>query len=326
MVRSLLEAEEYHLADCRFRNLSPKTLRAYGGAWEELIRWCRLHGEPLTLGSLNAANVKACAEAVRARSRGKRQNQSAALAFVTAIKVASRFLVDEDVLEADYLVKVKRPKVQAGVRRAFAPHEIQAIRGALAENRTAPRDLAMLALSLDTGLRIGELCSLKLPDVDLRTLHARVIGKGNRERVVPFGTPNERGGGRTARVLRDYLSWRDPRANVKGWLWISYDGYQFTDKGWRATFQKAAREAGVRDAVPHMCRHTYATRYLVRHWQEPGAVEALRYNMGHLSEDEYRVYSAEAGRILSDAIGRDSVYEESTREPVPLRPVRHRAG
>lgn len=318
VIASLLEAQEFHLADCRYRNLSQKTLIAYRSAWDELIRWCRDQGEPLTLRSLNAQNVKDCAEAIRGRERhGKRGNQSAALAFVVNIKVASRFLVEEDVLEGDFLARVKRPKVARGLRRYFTLPELAAIRGELAANRTATRDIAMLELSRYSGLRIGELCGLGVADVDLDGCRVRVMGKGARERVVPFGT-DERGGGRCARALREYKRRREP-ARPTDRFWLSHDGYPFTDKGWRGVFCQACQRAGLPGRVPHELRHTYATYWLVTHWGLSGAVEALRYNLGHLSDDEYRTYAGEAQRIVSERLGgRDDIYAS------PLEPEQRR--
>lgn len=319
-MRSLLEAKEYHLADCVYRRLSPKTIRAYTQTWDDFIRWCQTNGEGLTLHSLNAPNVKACANWVGTRRQGKRGNQSARLAFVACIKVAAKFLVDEDILEADTLAKVKRPKVDKGTRHALDAWEIQAIRGALSASPFAARNVAMFALSLDTGVRIEELCGLTLDRLDLESYRITVVGKGRRERVIPFGSA-ERGGGKTARLVKEYLKVRPDAPTDR--LWLGLGGHPLTQQGWRRAFKLAAKEAGIPDRVPHELRHTFATRWIVRNWDKgDGArIETLRYLMGHLSDDEYRTYSQDAGRLISDMAGRESLYE-AMDEPVRLQEKR----
>jgi integrase/recombinase XerD len=269
----------------------------------------------LTLRSLNVPNVTAAANSFTENSGGKRGGSAAKHAFVVNMKVLVRFLVDEDILEADTLARLKRPKMASPARRPLATWEIQAIRGALTETSTADRDLAMYALSLDTGVRVSELISMREGDLDLEACRVTVWGKGNKQRVIPFGTV-ERGGGKTAKLLKTYLRRRHPSVPTD-LLWLSYNGYPLGDKGWRQVFNKACALVNIKDRTPHELRHTFATRYLVRN---PGDVEGLRYTLGHLSDDEYRTYTAEAGRIISDMLGRDSIFEDATDE----RPERGR--
>ncbi len=310
-MQSILEAREYHLAECRYRNLSPKTLRAYGDSWLHFQNWCVETGQALSLRSLNTANVQAAANVITERSLGKRGGTSAKRAFVVNMKVFVRFLVDEDILEADVLARLKRPKVASPARKPLETWEIQSVRGSMSQfTNTSDRDLAMYALSLDTGVRVA----MDKGDFDLESNRVRVWGKGNKERVLPFGN-GERGGGKTAKLIRQYLRWRRPTVETEK-MWLSLDGKPFTTGGWRIVFQRACKMAGIAERTPHELRHTFATRYLVRN---PGDVQGLRYTMGHQSEQEYQTYVAEAGRIIADTLGRESVFEDATTDPTPIR-------
>jgi site-specific recombinase XerD len=308
-VRGLVHASENHLADCRFRQLSRKTISHYQEYEQSFIEWCAHEGVPLLLSSLNAANVKLFAEYIRGRHGGKRGGEWAARAAVSVLKLWSRYLVDEDLLEADYLSRLKLPKVVVVARQAYEAWEIQALRGAMADSPSATRDVAILSLLLDTDLRISELVNLRLKDVDLTARRLIVHdAKGKHERVVPFGNSTSRDGGSTVRRLRAYLGSRyvsrTASAAEAEYVWMGNHGHHLTDVGVRAMFAKAARRAGLSHQEVHATRHTMAVRHLVRN---PGDVEGLRYLLGHLSADLYRVYAGQAGALIAAVAGRESI-------------------
>jgi len=289
------------------------------------LRWCADLGKPLTLLTLTPRNAMEFSEHIRGRRGGKRNGEWAARSAVGVLKVWSSYLTDEDILEADYLSRLRRPKVTIVARQAYQAWEIQSLRQAMSETGTAIRDVAMLAFLVDTGLRVGELVSLNVRDVDLASRRVTVYGKGRLIRVVPFGSSEARDGGGTVRRLRAYLNWRRvnqqlPAADQQR-LWMSYDGRPLGTQGVREIFIRSAERAGVSHHEVHACRHTFAVRYLVKH---PGDVDGLRYALGHLSADMYRTYTGQAGALLSEIAGRESIADEmfgesTDRRKVPLR-------
>jgi site-specific recombinase XerD len=322
-VRGLVHASESHLADCRFRHLSSKTIAHYHEYEQSFIEWCAHTNQPLLLASLNAGNVKLYAEYIRTRHGGKRDGEAAARAAVSTLKIWSRYLVDEDLLEADYLSRLRLPKVTKVARQAYEAWEIQALRGAMSDSATSTRDVAILSLLLDTGLRVSELVALRLQDVDLTARRLIVHwGKGRLERVLPFGNSTSRDGGSTIRRLRAYLGlrWVNPQlpAELADQLWMSIHGMPLTDVGVRTVFAKAAKSGGLSHQEVHATRHTFAVRYLVRN---PGDVEGLRYLLGHLSADMYRVYAGQAGALIAEVAGRESVADALFSEEVRSKPL-----
>lgn len=116
----------------------------------------------------------------------------------------------------------------------------------------------MVYTLLDTGLRASELANLRLAD-----LHLKVLGKGDKERLVPFGT------GAQAALAK----WRDEARPQFGQgsdgLFLDSGGNQVSVVARQEVIQRAARRACISRATCHLLRHTFATNYLVREVGDP---------------------------------------------------------
>lgn len=121
------------------------------------------------------------------------------------------------------------------------------------ENR---RDTAIIRLLLDTGMRAGELCGLRVEDVDFEHQVALVVGKGGRNRACPFGS-------KTADSLRRYLRFRGRHdAAESPPFWLGKKG-RMTDSGVRQMLERRCVDAGIPPVHPHQFRHTFAHDWLV---------------------------------------------------------------
>jgi integrase len=116
------------------------------------------------------------------------------------------------------------------------------------------RDLALLRLLIDSGMRLGELSGLTVTDIDFHDGVALVMGKGRRPRAAPFGT-------KAARALDRYLRARSrhPHADLPG-LWIGRKGTLHHASLSRIVADRG-REAGIEGLHPHVFRHTFAHRW-----------------------------------------------------------------
>src|SRR5262249_8210111 len=117
------------------------------------------------------------------------------------------------------------------------------------------RDVAVLEMLYATGLRVSELARLDVDALDRDARTVRVVGKGGKERMVPYGAP-------AARALDAYLG---PRAVARGPVFVNRRGGRLTSRSIHTIVRRAARAAGVtRRVSPHTLRHTFATHLLDR--------------------------------------------------------------
>jgi site-specific recombinase XerD len=141
------------------------------------------------------------------------------------------------------------------------------------------RDHAMLMLLLDSGLRMSELIGLQLRDVDLEAGALKVLGKGNKERIVPFGAAAQKS-------LWRYIHHIRPEPQQTDCVFLTMDGTPFTRDGFRSVINRVGRRAAVPRLHPHLCRHTFATRYLIN----GGDVFSLQQILGHTTLEMVRRY------------------------------------
>ncbi|HEY3943460.1 MAG TPA: tyrosine-type recombinase/integrase [Acidimicrobiales bacterium] len=120
----------------------------------------------------------------------------------------------------------------------------------------ARRDMAVLRLFLDGGMRLSELANLKVGDVDLDARVALVIGEGRRPRACPFGA-------KTTSALDRYLHVRarDPYAATSDALWLGVRG-PLGIAGIRSLMERRAKQAGIGHVHAHLFRHSFAHRWL----------------------------------------------------------------
>lgn len=134
---------------------------------------------------------------------------------------------------------------------------------------------------LDTGLRIGELVSLKMDDVNMGDGLLKVIGKGKKERIVPVGSNAQR-------ALQRYIFRHKPKLDHPGIenVFLSVHGTPLTENSIKLMFARLAKRSGVHRLHAHLCRHTFATRFLIN----GGDIFSLREILGHTTLDMVNHY------------------------------------
>lgn len=165
-----------------------------------------------------------------------------------AIKAFFRFLKREGVVEVNVAMYLDSPKLWQLIPEVLSLKEIEAL---LEISEIGQRDRAILELLYGSGLRVSELCGLKMQDVD--DTFVRVRGKGGKERVVPIGT-------RAIEALDAYLAHRD---DEQGWLFLSKRGKQLDRTAVWKRIKVMAERAGITKTIsPHTLRHSFATHLL----------------------------------------------------------------
>ena len=275
-MRALVERFLSHLAEGR--RLSPHTVRAYGGDLARFADFLERDYWNVEAGSLTAADLaRVDGAAVRAylarlARDHERTTQGRAL---SALRTFFRWAMRVGEAAGDPAAAVRTPKAPKRLPRHLRPGEVEELlEAASGDEPAASRDRALLELLYATGLRVAELVALDWSDVDLKGRVLRALGKGGKERMVPFGRP-------AAEALR---VWRERRASLPDpegvALFVNLRGGRLTDRSVRRIVDdRVAATAAARGVHPHTLRHTFATHLLER-----GAdLRAIQELLGHAS-------------------------------------------
>ncbi|HVS13383.1 MAG TPA: tyrosine recombinase XerC [Thermoanaerobaculia bacterium] len=279
------------------RGLSAHTVRAYRGDLEGFLAFLRAdyHGrERVTPPEVDAAAVRSFLAWLARRGLG-RKSQGRAL---SAVRGLFRWASREGLVESNPATGIPTPKAPKTLPRHLRPHEIEALLDAPAgrDGPLAVRDRALLELLYATGLRVSELVSLDWRDLDLDGRVLRVLGKGGKERMVPFGR-------QAAAALRAWLQeWDALRAGATHPdpgepVWLNYQGTRLSVRSVRRVVDRAVEEAALAAGVhPHTLRHTFATHLL-----EVGAdLRSIQELLGHASLSTTQRYThLDVDRLLS---------------------------
>ena len=236
------------------RGLSRNTWLSYGYQIKGYLAFLAARGK----GPLSAGRDDVLAH-LEAKKDGGRQSASI-FAVAIAVRQFHRFLHEQGHAAQDPTQGMRLPKFEQHLPEFLSTTEMEQLLAAHAGAKfTTIRDRAMIELMYATGMRVSELTGLRLGQLDLETGWVRVLGKGSKERIIPFGP-------RAAAVLRSYLDARAGRfptapdalfLNVRGGGPITRGGF-----AWRLA--AVARRAGLSGGVaPHQIRHTCATHMLM---------------------------------------------------------------
>jgi site-specific recombinase XerD len=290
-VRRLSESFAISLAA---RNLSPRTIRGYLDAVDLFARFLEETGMPTRVSAVTREHL----ESFFARELGRVSATSVHIRY-RALQQFFRFVVEDGEVEVSPMTNMRPPVVPEQPVPVLSAEQLAAlIRACSGTDFASRRDLAIVRLFVDTGVRRAELTALEVEDVDLRHRQATVTGKGRRTRTVAFGH-------RAAQALDRYLRARaGHREAFRPELWLGLSG-PLTDNGVAAIVRKRARAAGIDERVNlHRFRHTYA------HEQMASGVEGENLMMltGWRSRSMLSRYgsSAAAERALEDAHRRES--------------------
>ena len=264
------------------RALAKNTLEAYA---RDLGRLAAKTGDveierigPADVAELLAENVKT---GFGARSSARQ---------LSGLRGFFRFLVRERAIASDPTALVDRPKLGRKLPRVLSFEEIERLLAApdVATKRGA-RDAAMLHLMYASGLRVSELVSLGIGDVDLQRGVVAAFGKGGKRRLVPVG---EAALDHVTAYVRDVRG--DARTNA---LFVSPRGGKLTRQGFWKIVKRYAAAAGIRTPLsPHKLRHSFAT-HLLENGADLRAVQAM---LGHADLGTTEIYT----RIAQDHVRR----------------------
>lgn len=258
------------------RRLSENTVRAYVRDLTQYETFLRKRG----LRAPEAARPRDV-EAFLARARAS----STAARRAASLRAFHEFLRRRGLSIENPALEARAPRRSRPLPDVLTVREVGSLLGApRGEGPRAVRDRAMLELAYATGLRVSELVGLTLESLDLEEDLVRCMGKGSRERIVPFGTQARAALLRYLEAARGtYLRGRAERA-----LFLTRLGKPFTRMGYWKLLRESARAAGLTARIsPHTLRHSCATHLL-----EGGCdLRVVQEILGHRSIETTRIYT-----------------------------------
>ena len=271
---ALQEAVDSFLRRGQARNLSASTLRFYRDRLGAFTRYLDSHGLRLAPEQVTAQVVRdfLTAEAERVTAATASHSRAALSAFF-------RFLVSDEVIAYDPMTKVEKVRLPRRVIPTLSQEEIERMLATCSPRTFNGARLKAVILTLvDCGLRVSELCGLDLGDVAWEAQTLQVMGKGSKERVVPFGEA-------ARQALLCYLARRGEVAGQSA-LFLTCYGERLNRVEAHRLLRECGERAGVSGVHPHRFRHTCAVMFL----RGGGDAFTLQKLLGHSSLDMTRRY------------------------------------
>jgi integrase/recombinase XerC len=273
------------------RNVSAHTLRNYASDLEQFID--HLAPPDPTSGQRNFPDIKdidhlTIREWLAALHKDQKKKSSIARKLA-ALRTFFQFLVREGLLEGNPAKLVATPRQEKKLPKHLSIEEaVRFIESPDSETDLGKRDRAMLELMYATGVRVAELTTLNLGDIDFRNQLIRVTGKRRKQRIVPFGEP-------AGVAIKEYLTVREKflfnapiSKREDDAVFLNYQGTRITTRSVGRMVEKYIKIcAGMHSISPHALRHSFATHLL-----DSGAdLRDIQELLGHARLSTTQVYT-----------------------------------
>jgi integrase/recombinase XerD len=279
------------------RGLADNTLHAYRRDLDRYLAFLTKRGVD-DLVAVDAGLVRSFVASVSASTHGpdgEPYRATTVARMLSTVRTFHRFVVREGLLEDDPTAGVVRPRLPRALPHPLTVGEVAGILEApRTEEPAGLRDRAILELLYGAGLRVSELTSLDVDDLDLEAASVRVLGKGGKERDVPVGRMAR--DAVAAYLTRGRPALAGPRSRAA--LFLNARGGRLTRQSCSRLLDAHARASGIRRTVtPHDLRHSFATHLL-----EGGAdVRVVQELLGHASVATTQIYTLVTSEHLRTA-------------------------
>ncbi len=271
----LAAAIDMFLSVCKGKNLSVNTLIYYRTRLQAFSRYVDATCPGAGPNDITRQLLRAFLAAQTEECSASTANHS-----YIALRAFFNCLVADGFLSVSPIDKVEKPRRRKSVISTFTLEQVESIVATCKRDFVGVRDRAMILVMLDCGLRASELCGLQLDDINWADRTMLVLGKGDKERVVPFGNA-------VRQAMNDYIARRGDLDT--GALFVSVYAQPIDRHRVRIIVGRRCEAAGITGVrcSPHTFRHTCAVHYL----RNGGDVFSLQKLLGHSSLDMTRKYA-----------------------------------
>lgn len=274
---------------CQTEGKSPKTVEWYTSFLGIFHRFLKLKGLPTELSQLNKDHLRVFIQHLQTQAKtphsGRPLSGYTVQGYVRTLKAFFSWATREGYLESNPMAKIPVPKAATKITNTFQSEQITKLAAVCQQEYfNGCRNLTMLLLMLDCGLRVSELVNINLEDIDLGEGYIKIrVGKGGKERLVPTGSFVQK-------MLWKYINHSRPQpvTDKVTRVFLSNDGLPLTISGVQQMLRRCGKKAGISGVrcSPHTLRHTFAKAYLIN----GGDIFSLQRILGHSSLASVRTY------------------------------------
>lgn len=259
------------------RGYSKHTLAAYRRDLGKLLDACQARGIE-TAAALELPQLRQ----MLAQLHRQQLSPTSLQRWLSSVRSLYQYLAQEGVVDHNPAVGLKAPKAPRKLPKTLDVDLSQQMVELEVDDWLSCRDRAILELFYASGLRLSELAQADLSSLEWREQNIRVIGKGNKTRIVPFGRE-------AAKALKAWLKVRDDKLKgEQAALFISQNGSRLSQRSIQARLAKHSREQLPGQHVhPHMLRHSFASHML----ESSGDLRAVQELLGHANLSTTQIYT-----------------------------------
>ena len=261
--------------------LAKNTLVSYRADLIIFQRWLKANSREKSLLEVTRQDI--LAYLADAFSQSKKPRTSARL--LSTLKRLYQFLLREGSVKEDPTLKIRSPKIPKNIPQSLIEIDVEKILEAPnTDNPMGIRDRAMLEVLYGSGLRVSELVSIRMNQINLSEGVIRVVGKGSKERVIPIGEPARDWVGKYLEISRPVILGR----GISDTLFVTNRHQGMSRQAFWNLIRKYVFVAGVKKKVsPHTLRHAFAT-HLLNHGADLRVVQLL---LGHANVSTTQIYT-----------------------------------
>ena len=274
---------------CQTEGKSPKTIEWYTCFLEKFLQFLNSRFYPVNIDEIDKRHIREFVRYLQLEAKTPHQckplSQATVQGYVRTLKAFFSWVTREEYLVSNPMTKIPVPKATIKVTNTFSQEQIARLIAVYqGYNGSGCRNLTILLLLLDSGIRVSELVGIDLSDIGLAEGTIKIRrAKGNKERLVPIGSLVQR-------TLWKYINHYRPRplTDKVTRLFLSEEGFPLTRSGIQQMLRRSGKRAGITGVrcSPHTFRHTFAKNYFLN----GGDIFSLQKILGHSSLASVRLY------------------------------------